>query len=223
MDKSSFDFYSEDLDRVQIGKLTRKELATLHKHALNGNQEAWDDLWLYGTKLVLKICFTLNKQDLLKTSFEDAVAEGNLAIGDALTRWNPKKSAFGTWIWIRVRGAILDGNRKVYATEQVETSTQVGVTNREGVEGFLDGMDTFGQTWDPEEDVQTGLLWDAISQLPGREFSYINMYYFEDLDQAEIARLEGVSDRMVRKILERAEGRLKLMLEQGSGSSSEDR
>jgi len=215
MDKSSFDFYSEDLDKVQIGKLTRKELATLHKHALNGNQEAWDDLWLYGTKLVLKICFTLKRQGLLQISFEDAVAEGNLAIGDALTRWNPKKSAFGTWIWIRVRGAILNGNQKVMAQSSNEVSENMPSTHKDANDAEYSGQGSFGSVWEPEEDLQTAVLYDAISQLPGREFSFIHQYYFEDVGLVELAKAEGVSRQMVRKVLDRAEDRLKIILSGG--------
>lgn len=229
MEKRPFDYYSKDLDDLEIEHRTRKELAKLHGEALDGSQEAWHELWVYGTKLVLKIANKLRSQDLLRMDFDDAVAEGNRAIGEALTRWKPAKSSFGTWVWIQVRGYILD-EIKSEAKEGMVGSVEgspliVGLESR--LEGDYDADDDGdilvtdlvedGITPDNAEDaVQRQELYEAISQLSPREQRYIISVYMEDQSQAELAALEGISPRMVRKVLARALDNLRNLLEQGS-------
>lgn len=211
MDLTNFERYSVDLDATDIEHKTKRQLAGLHSEALRGNQRAWQDLWLYGTKLVLKICNKLRREELLHCSFEDAVAEGNLAIGEALTRWNPKKSSFGTWVWIRVRGAILNENNKALARGMNETSFTVEAVDREGQDTDLDGLnqeDIDSPYLDPEESIEYAELWDLISTLPEVEQYVVVMYYFEDLPQRDISTLTGVSQQRVSKVLKRAEARL---------------
>lgn len=212
---SNFERYSIDLDATEIEHKTKKQLAGLHKEALRGNQKAWHDLWLYGTKLVLKICNKLNRLGIL-TSFEDAVAEGNLAIGEALTRWNPKKSSFGTWVWIRVRGAVLNENGRSISTLENETDFEVGAVDREGLNAGLSGIDLVESRYvTPGDAVETAEMLDAIHLLPDRELEVVVLRYFEDLSQREVGEILGVSREMARKIEARAIDRLKLFLEQG--------
>jgi RNA polymerase sigma factor (sigma-70 family) len=220
MEKGSFDYYSAELDATDIDHKSRKELAELYKVAtlISGptGQKAWHELWLYGTKLVLKICNKLRKENLLRMDFEDAVAEGNLAIGEALTRWQPAKAAFGTWIWIRIRGAVLDGERKeakggmVGPVEEAPrvVSTQSSNANTDDAGGseytITDQFET-GQTPDGGvEAMERQELYTEILKLAPREQQYINAIYFEDRPIAEIAAMEGISHQMVRKILARA-------------------
>jgi RNA polymerase sigma factor (sigma-70 family) len=180
MEISNFQRYSADLDATDIEHKTPRQLAGLLKEAQRGNQKAWHDLWMYGTKLVLKICNSLRRADLLKSGFEEAVAEGNLAIGEALTRWNPKKSSFGTWVWIRIRGAVLDQDRKAYLQDN-EVSLSVAQVDREGVDVVLDGLNQEYDTpfEEPAESIEPSRLRELIALLPEREYDFIVMHYFE--------------------------------------------
>lgn len=206
MNKSSFDYYSADLDATEVLHKTRKQLASLHQQAVAGDVEAWQELWLYGTKLVLKICNKLRREDLLKIDFEDAVAEGNLAIGEALTRWNPKKSGFGTWVWIRIRGAVLDGNRAVSAVEQHEVSSNLEQEDHEGYVKPFDLGDVAGGATERDTgmELNSQRLRDAVHKLPSRERLVITRRYFEGLTQSEVARHLGISRQMVDKVEKRA-------------------
>jgi RNA polymerase sigma factor (sigma-70 family) len=230
-DKTPFQYYSADLDATDIEHKSRKQLAELHNNATHGDGKSWEELWLYGTKLVLKICNKLRHEDLLAVEFEDAVAEGNLAIGEALTRWNPSKSSFGTWVWIRVRGSILNENASEQKSGMIGNvedsplvlSNEVHVEHVSGEESdfLLSDLYELGQvgTWG-ETEAQYAELYAAVQTLSPREQSYIVAVYFEDRDQAELAALEGISPRMVRKVLARSIEKLKVLLE--GGSSSED-
>lgn len=211
--KTNFEHYSADLDLTTIEHRTNTELQALHSRALDGDKDAWHELWLYGTKLVLKIVNKLHKEGLLRSSFEDAVGAGNLAIGESLVRWNPRKSAFGTWVWIRVRFAILDGNR---------ADEKKGLTgSSEAAPAVLSNNASYGDAWGKDLDLvdlmQGGLdsedyeeavlyenLYAAINELPPRERRYILEVYFEDGSVAELAAVEGISHQMVRKVLARA-------------------
>ena len=206
MNKSSFDYYSADLDATEVLHKTRKQLAALHKQAIAGDVDAWQELWLYGTKLVLKICNKLRREDLLKLDFEDAVAEGNLAIGEALTRWNPKKSGFGTWVWIRIRGAVLDGNRAVSAVEQNEVSSNLEQEDHEGHVKAFDLGDVAGAATerDTGRELTAQRVRDAVRQLPSREMLVITRRYFDGLTQQEVGNQLGISRQMVDKVEKRA-------------------
>ena len=221
-EKRPFDYYSADLDGVEIPKRSRKELATLHSEALSGSVSAWEDLWLHGTKLVLKICHTLRERDLLRISFEDAVAEGNLAIGEALTRWNPKKSSFSTWVWIRIRGSILNQNSDEALSGMVgdvESRPQVLPEEFEHSNGEKPAMANswFDLADIPEEDneqlVFMERVLDAIQELPERERHFVTEVYIFDRPQAAVAAEAGVSRPRVRQVLDRAIERLREILE----------
>ena len=223
MELSNFQRYSIDLDATEIEHKSPRQLKGLLKEAQRGNTKAWDDLWLYGTKLVLKIVNKLNDLGLVY-SFEDAVAEGNLAIGEALTRWNPAKAAFSTWVWIRVRGAVLNQTNKDMERDNAEQNFDVEVTNREGVEEDLSGVDLvvspYGDPVRLAEHVEFMEL--VFNQLPDRERDVIVLRYFEDFTQVKVADMMDISRQMVDKIEKRALARLKESLEGGLHSLDSD-
>lgn len=217
VDKSPFDYYSADLDAAKIPKRSRKELAMLHRAARQGDSGAWEELWLHGTKLVLKIAHSFREKGLLEIPFEEAVAEGNLAIGEALGRWNPRKSAFGTWVWIRVRGAILSENRRELngglsgileeAPNIISDTFQHANGEKAAMENSI--LDLFVEDVDFTDDIVQDRLKRAVSDLPAREQMVVDLSYFLDTDLVQIAESMGVSPRMVRKIRDRAEQRIK--------------
>ncbi len=219
---TNFQRYSTELDATEKLHLSRKEAAELHKKAVKGDQEAWHTLWLHGTRLVLKIVNKLHARGLLQMEKEDAVAEGNLAIGNALLRWRPAKSRFGTWVWIRVRGAILSEDAKhqrgflVGDAEDAPdvVSSSSSYTGGDAERGFdLTEVSEEGQT--PEDalrNTEVAELLDAIESLPSREYEYIFRHYICDESQRDIAFSEGISERMIRKIMERGIIKLKTLL-----------
>lgn len=223
MEISNFQRYSIDLDATEIEHKSPRQLKGLLKEAQRGNKKAWDDLWLYGTKLVLKIVNKLNDLGLVY-SFEDAVAEGNLAIGEALTRWNPAKAQFSTWVWIRVRGAVLNQTNKDMDIESNETSFGVEAVNRVGEDIVLDGSNLVESPYgDPAKLADHIEFMELVFQeLPDRERDVIVLRYFEDFTQTGVADMMDVSRQMVDKIEKRALARLKESLEGGLHSLNSD-
>lgn len=209
MSAGSFDLYSADLDKAGVTKRSPAALANLHSRMVEGDKEAHEILWLHGTKLVLKIANKLKEEDLLRMSFEDAVAEGNLAIGEALSRWEPRKSAFSTWVWIRIRGGILNENAKhdkEFMTGEPENLDMVpelidGELGRQAV------IDLYLST-PHEEDPYRG-LYAHLEGLPDREKDYLFRAYFLDMTHAEIAREDGIARPTVTAVITRALQRLK--------------
>jgi RNA polymerase sigma factor (sigma-70 family) len=225
-EKTNFDRYSADLDKAAIEQKSRSELKALQKAAVAGDKDAWLELWLYGTKLVLRIVNTMRRRGLLTMSYEDAVAEGNLAIGNALLSWNPHKGAFSTWVWIRIRGSILNENvkhMKDFFVGPAEESPWV-VTELEHESAVDDVVELAEEGQTPDDAEQARLiseLYLAIEQLPVREADYITRVYLMEVPQETLALAEGVSARMVRKVISRGLERLRAMLgadelEQGS-------
>lgn len=224
MDKGSFEYYSADLDEQDnIQHRTRKELAKLHTRMVDGDREAYDILWLHGTKLVLKIVNKLHNEGLLWADFNDAVAAGNLAIGEALQRWEPRKSTYATWIWIRIRGAVLDGNYKEQASGMVTPRESVPTVLSEAfsVEGDFGSMENslfdLGEPR-PGEDVQRLVehreLVEALATLTVKQHEVIVLRYFEDLTQQETGGLLGISQQAVDTREAGALKRLKKFLEE---------
>ncbi len=207
---STFDLYSRDLDAADIRKRSKAELAKLHARMVQGDKEAHEVLWLHGTKLVLKIANKLQEEDLLSMSFEDAVSEGNLAIGEALTRWQPRKSNFSTWVWIRIRGRILNENKKhdkafmVGAEDDAPAVVAEFLNGEDGVQSLIDLYVTTPHDGDPYRN-----LYVNLGKLPERERDYLYRAYFLDMTHEAIAREDGIARPTVTAVINRALERLK--------------
>jgi RNA polymerase sigma factor (sigma-70 family) len=197
----SFDAYSRDLDRQKYKPLTNKELKGLWAAFLfSSDKKAWDRMWEHGLRLVLKIVNHMTEKNILRhIEREDAIQEGNLAIGSALLSWDPKKGPYSTWIWIKVRGAILDADR------------QEGVCGLTGgavgdflFEEYLDSAHAEEVTAEPPISLE-----EHIAKLPTNLRTYAYQVYILGLRPADIARADGVSRQRVDQVLSLARNRLK--------------
>ena len=213
MEKTSFDYYSSDLENTEISHLSKSQLVDLRTKMLDGDKEAWHTLWLYGTKLVLKICNSLRNANVLSIPYEEAVAEGNLAIGEALTRWEPRRGAFGTWVWLRTRSAIIG----LMGRENAAQAHIMDLVVRIGDEaGEFDAFSYDDEVFELQEThVENRALYDALLELPEREREVIIRRFFEDKSQQQIADLENVSRQMIDKVERRGLDRLKNKLSEG--------
>lgn len=221
--KDSFDRFSSDLDLVGIKRRSRGDLADMHTKMTAGDIEAHGQLWLYGVKLVLKIVNKLRDQGLLRLPYEDSIAVGNLAIGEALTRWDPLQSSFSTWVWIRIRGAVLNEDAKhaqgymvgsigtapllVPLEFDVEVSGSLPMTNSE--------VDLYHTTpSEGEAAVGRAELLKRVEQLPVREREYVKAVCYQGISPEQIGLREGINPRMVRKVLQRGINRLRKLFEE---------
>jgi len=217
----SFEQYSKDLDNESYLKRSNAELKGLrHRAIFKHDAAAWDSLWGHGLRLVLKIVNHMVERDVLRNIDRDeAIAVGNAAIGDALLRWNPKAGAYATWVWIRVRGAILTADRQEALvglvgspTDDVEVVSNTQVAG--GGEFLLTDLYEEGQVADPSfAGIVSQELQDAIQTLGTRERSYLYQVYVLGIPASDLARADGVSRQRVDQILTLALNRLRGILD----------
>ena len=100
-------------DTAGIVLVSKKEQQDLWMKAMDGDKEANQALWLQGVRMVNKLVkkfIQLGK--ILPGDEMDAIQEGNLAIGENLKNWSPNRGAYSTFIWVCIRGALVDFNDK---------------------------------------------------------------------------------------------------------------
>jgi RNA polymerase sigma factor (sigma-70 family) len=69
---------------------------------------------------------TLAHRHAPKGDFEDAVIDGQVAVWEAMTRWESDSGAtFRTWVWDKVRWAILDGQRRRQHNKRAVITTKM--------------------------------------------------------------------------------------------------
>jgi len=170
--------------------LTKAQAAKAH---FKGDKKSIDLLWLHGTQFVHKIVRKLESVNLLTIEKAEAEAVGYLAVGEALKTWKPSKSTFNTYIWIIVRGRILDSNRKEW--------NRGGVTSSHAP--FFSDIDKlteqdFGLLIDSGEHSYECLeLYRKISTLNPNEKNVLVLRYFDGLTHKMIGNMLGFSRRYV--------------------------
>lgn len=217
----TFEAYSKELDTAKFERLSNSDLIELRSRVLaDGDKQAWHKLWEHGLRMCLKIVNHMDERGILQgIEREDAVQEGNLAIGPALLSWEPRRGPYATWIWIKIRGAILDAEHqeRVYGF----TGSSVGdvdlVPNSIPAgrgELLLSDLYDGGTVEDLSE--QSVLIRDvlsAMSRLSRRDRTYLYQVYIMGLPQADIARADGLSRQRVDQILSLALNRLRVILD----------
>lgn len=182
--------YSVELDRKPYERLSGVALTTLLGEALDGDQRAWHRLWEHGLRMVLKIVNKLEEKELLNIPREEAIAVGNLAIGEALTTWIPKKGSYATWVWVNIRQEILKHNQEFFPDS---------LTGEEG-EDLLEQMDIEEVFENPEEYTQENMLLEDVLDLPREIREVIYLHVWTGLSQSDIAELKGVSRQRINSL-----------------------
>lgn len=217
--RSVSDAYRAEVERFDFPKLSHTDLVALHVQATkHGDREAWRAMWMHGVRLVLKIANKFRRLGYIQTedAYNECISAGNVAIGEALLKWNPSKARFGTWVWLMVRWAMfheLDAEQA-----QGGKNFQPGglVTNDghgeyEDFDEFLSEAltDEFMGDWF----IDLSRLHEVLDQLPEREHDFVRRVYVEGQSQAQVAEDEDISGPMVNKVLARAINRLRDILD----------
>ena len=183
----SLDLYSAELDRKPYKPLSNAALTALLGEALDGSQEAWQALWGHGLRMVLKIVNKLEEKELLKIPRDEAIAVGNLSIGEALLSWIPKKGAYATWVWVNIRQEILKANQEYFP------ESLIGDDGEDLLE-WTEVEHSLGLR-DPDEET----LMERIEALPRAIREVMNLHMCE-ISHAEIALMLGVSRQRINKL-----------------------
>ena len=134
-------------------------------------------------------------------------------LSEAIDRFDPDfGTKFETYAIQRIRGKIIDELRKVQSKQKVYTTTEEDIyystmslnssidedSNCQLYEVISDETETpIDKT---EKDETKELLVDAIKQLDEKERLIITLYYYENLNYAEIAKVIGVTVSRVSQV-----------------------
>jgi len=198
--------YDKDVAAIEL--VSKKAQQDLWMKAMDGDQEAWQTLWLQGVRMVEKLVnkfISLGK--LLPGDRADAIQEGNLAIGEALPNWSPNRGAYSTYIWTCIRNSLSDYNlqesRGGLTGDGAEHLVQTALEGRRGDDnknengGYLI-TDWLGLGHDLDID-ELSLMMDYESHLEPFEREVLDLLLFQDLTQAEAGEHLGWSRQTVAK------------------------
>jgi RNA polymerase sigma factor (sigma-70 family) len=224
----SFSAYAAAIDRVRRdtkeaqAKLLRTAKGIEYATALE-SRAAYQELWQQASKLVLYIHARMKRSGKLPTvGYDDldAIQEANIAVGEALLKWDPERGTLATWLVPHIRGALLNyanthlnagiGSKHVNVVrvgldEQVDSEEissaqdepgqeqSIGITREESL--------TYGDAVPQLECLQRAQVERAIESMPYRNRVIASLHYLGGLSVTEIAERHGVSGETVRRSL----------------------
>ena len=185
-------------------------------------------------KVASKIFFKLPKDAGIE--FDELVNTGIIGLIKAIDKFDSKKAQFSTYAYIKIRGEILDYLRSLHIMprsmrEKIKKEKEAGkdiplsnlaimismekaLTNEEGSARLIDVM--VSEEIGPEDRAVTSQLNDKIQEafkfLSEKERRTLQMFFFEELEPKEIARVLQVSQSRVSQIKSQAINKLKKLL-----------
>lgn len=206
MTEKARDYYSKEVGELDFPHYSNSELAALQQRALAGDREAWEALWLHGVRMVTKLCKRLRNLGILYAEdWEDAVQEGNLAIGQALPHWSNNQGRYSTYVWTCIRNAVVDyttrqkrgGVTGEIDWDQFQRRT-IDQSYRDGWKGYLiTDLEDDDHNLDDARIESIDLLSALDSCLNDQERDIIDRYYLRDQGDPEIAVYLGISKQAV--------------------------
>lgn len=134
-----------------------------------------------------------------KSDAEEIVQDAFLKLWSGKARWkSDKKARFTTWFYRILYNQAIDVMRtRKHATAELSAE-------------FADGADSV-ETQIIEDQEQKALR-RAIMELPENQRIAVNLFYFDDLSQKQIAGMMGVSLKALESLLSRAKVQLRQRL-----------
>lgn len=127
----------------------------------------------------------------------DSDADAEDAVGEAILR------AWQAWDGLRRQEAARAWLLKITVNCAYEQRRKTGrITAVEDLETVAGAA----------EDKRYDGLWDAVLALPEEQRAVVTLFYYEDLTIAQTAKILGVAQGTVKSRLNRARGRLKILL-----------
>lgn len=159
-----------------------------------------DELWVLGMDYVDRVVGKLSAHKAVHDS-EEAKQNGYLALGMAIDDWDPEVSPFTTYMWIRVRGFVLNEAR---AQEMDKGMTALRYQEDDV---HYEDSDQLPADWEGNYAPDSGYvsllkseLVGSISMLIPKQSNVIHLRYMKDMTQREVAELLGISVRYVRQL-----------------------
>jgi RNA polymerase sigma factor (sigma-70 family) len=204
---------------------TRQEQASLLIRARCGDTKAKKTLWEQASKLVLFVHAKMKRQGKLPTvayDDNDAIQEANLAVGEALLRWDPARGTLATWLVPHIRGTLLNyanthlnagiGSKhvsviRVGLDEQVDSEEVSSAQDEPGMEQSVGITREESLTYSEEvipsqvESLSASQVERAIDSMTYPHNNISHEHYIMGLSVAEIAENRGVTPQTIRRYL----------------------
>lgn len=161
----------------------------------------------------------LYRYDFLKEryEFEDLLQLGYLGLVRAAKTFNEdKKIRFSTWAYPKIKYAILQ-----YANRDRNFNSKQGEPHKYKIYSLnyeFDGNDGKPEKFEDilitdnffeDDEINKIFVQDLLNRLDKKELEIVRLYYFEDMNQREIAEIYNTSQVQISKTLRRAINKLK--------------
>ncbi len=146
----------------------------------------------------------LGRMGLTQSIAEELAQETFLRAWNQLNRYDPTRAQFSTWLFTIARNLALH--------ELERSSSRLEINEDEKI------LDTACKRNQPFESLtqtqQANNLMTLLKTLPPTDRSALALAYFQELDIASIARIEGCTASAIKVRIHRAKQKLRLLLEQ---------
>ena len=161
----------------------------------------------------------LYRYDFLREryEFEDLLQLGYLGLVRAAKTFNEdKKIRFSTWAYPKIKYAILQ-----YANRDRNFNSKQGEPHKYKIYSLnyeFDGNDGKPEKFEDilitdnffeDDEINKIFVQDLLNRLDKKELEIVRLYYFEDMNQREIAEIYNTSQVQISKTLRRAINKLK--------------
>jgi RNA polymerase sigma factor for flagellar operon FliA len=203
---------------------------------MNEAQERLDAMVLLHQGLVRAIAWKIHRRAMSRVDLDDLIAYGQIGLLEAIRGFDAAKgTAFVTFAWYRIRGAILDGlnrmdwfDRAAYerggfevaaaAARESALPQPAGATRRGVSREDIEVASAAGDDPLPAEEVMhrelLAFLRQLVSGLPDREAALIRGMFYEGRTLTEAARRVGISTAWASRLQTRTLADLRVALEQ---------
>jgi RNA polymerase sigma factor (sigma-70 family) len=207
----AFDMYriaqlhKQELSGVDTTPLTREEAYKLFVEWLQlGALASRDRLFFSLTGLVHRLADELDREGRLDCEKQDAISEGYVVILDKLNSWNPDIAMASTHSHNRIRGAMqnLSQHERRHGLTGDQHVSDVHFTvhsshGRDGLELWDFAAAIEEQVDALQQYVDHVRLHEQIDQLPEKLRLVIQMLYFDDMTQEEVAEALKITQQAV--------------------------
>jgi len=183
----------------------------------NGNKRAGDDYYTANKGLV---CLIARKHKYMSIDEEEVMAIVNQAFAYSLKNVNLEIAKFSTYFEVVARGMILrhyrDCGRNIRTQRRDEALKKV--VHCDSLDKVIYSSDTEDITikdnLGTDDDCTNIFVLEAISKLNEKDRQAFKLQFFNEISQARIAKILGISQTSVNRSIARAKASLKVILKE---------